>query len=167
MAFEDWSKDDLTQYLQFLLYNYRFMDSFWYIYIEKAHGSDEANRINELVWGKVAQQAAKDLKARFNITEGGLSAFVRAQKLFPWCILADYQFEERDDEVIVSVPSCPTQEARLKRGLDEYPCQKMHYNEFSGFATAIDPRIKVECLFAPPDEHPPEMFCQWRFTLGE
>ncbi len=166
MDFSSLSQEDLTKYVEFLMHSYRVMDAFWYINIEQRYGSDEANDINALVWGKTAQLAARDLKRRFGLTRGGLSAFVCALRLFPWTIIVGYDIQETKGEVIIEVASCPSQTARLDRGLGEYACQDMHRNEFENFAREIDPRIKVECLFAPPDEHPPDKMCRWRFTVS-
>jgi hypothetical protein len=161
--FERMEAAELRSYIEFFLKHYRVMDAFWFIYLTERFGQQAAEEINEKVWGRAGGLAAKDLVARFRIQEKGLRGFVRVLEYYPWSILIGYQIKEGPEEVILSVPVCPVQEARLKRGLPEYACKAMHEAEFVSLAQAVDPSIRVECRFAPPGQHPVDMHCQWRF----
>jgi len=149
-----------------LLWQLRLADAFWFINTEKRFGLSMAEEVNADVWEKTGRLAARDITTRFGIQDRGLDGFLRAFKYFSWSLMLDYELEQSPGEIILGVPSCPAQEGRKKHGLGEYSCKDMHYREFSAFAAEIDPGIRVHCLFAPPDDHPENMYCRWRFVMG-
>ena len=52
-----------------------------------------------------------------------------------------------------------------KKNLPDYPCKSAGLVEYTYFARAIDPRIQTECIGCPPDAHPDDWYCAWRFSL--
>jgi len=165
--FETMEAPELRTYLKILLYHYRLVDALWFLKVAEKYDQAAAEGINEEIWGRLSEKAAKDLLSGFQLRANGLKGFVEAIQYLPWGILTGYDIEERPDEVLLSVPSCPPQVARRKHGMGEFVCKHMHRGSFEGFARVVDPRIRVQCLFAPPDPHPDNLFCRWRFYLEE
>ena len=89
-VFEKMDLTELRSYIQFLLWHYRVIDAFWFLYVAERFDQPIAERINEQVWGRVGGMAAKDLIQRFDIKEKGLKGFVKALRYFTWTILIVY-----------------------------------------------------------------------------
>jgi hypothetical protein len=68
--FDKMDASALKSYIDFLLWHYRVMDAFWFLYVGERFDQPTAERINEQVWGRVAGMAAKGLIQRFNIRKG-------------------------------------------------------------------------------------------------
>lgn len=157
-------REGLMEYIRSVLWQYRVMDAFWFINIEKEYDLPAAELLNERVWGKVGELSARDIVKRFGPFPRGVEGFVQAYRYFPWYALVDYRYERLGDELYINVDKCPAQEGRAKHGLGEYSCREMHLAEFQSFATVVDPELKVECIFAPPDEHPANQHCRWKIS---
>jgi hypothetical protein len=163
--FDTMDAGDLRSYLAFLLWHYRVVDSFWFLYMTDEYSLPDAEQLNERVWARVSGLAARDLLSRFKITEKGLEGLLKVLRLYPWTLLLEYHIEESPDEIVLSVPCCATQEARRRRDLPEYECKEMHRREFESIAAQVEPAILVHRDFAPPGERPNGFDCRWRFTI--
>lgn len=165
MKIRDFDSEELLPYIEFMVDLFRKTDGFWFLGVEDAYGYDAAIKMNDRVWHRMGKIMTREIKEKFSIDEKGLKGFVRVFRYSPWTMISEFDIEEKDEEVIISIPHCASQEARLKKGVGEYSCKEMHLGEFRNMIEEIDNDIEVECLFAPPDPHPDDLFCKWRFTM--
>jgi hypothetical protein len=153
--------ENLKKYVKLLLEYYQIIDGYWFSYVEKEYGLDTAIRVNEEIWGKIATRTAKDIKSMFKFEGKGKERVLNALKYFPWYTITSYQAEVEGDALIIQIPKCAPQEIRAKKGMGEYPCKEMHRRVLENFLREIDNSVEVECVFAPPDEHPKDIYCKW------
>jgi len=52
--FEKMEAPELRRYLEFLLWHYRVVDAFWYLYVREEFNEATADRLNERVWQRVS-----------------------------------------------------------------------------------------------------------------
>ena len=98
----------------------------------------------------------------------GLAGLKRALGFRNYALVNRQSIHEQDDDsFIFQMNDCRVQSARKRRGLSDYPCRSVGTVEYPYFAKTIDARIKTQCLGCPPDEHPDDWYCAWRFTLEE
>ena len=157
--------EEKDEYIDFLMRQIRLADAYWFLGVEKSWGLPAAVKVNEEVWETIGAKTAREIKRRFSVPEKGLDGFVRAQMYYPWTRISGHVITREGGKVIITVPSCLPQVARIKSGLGEFPCKDMHLKEFCAFAKEIDDTIEVKCVYAPPDAHPQTCFCRWEFTI--
>ncbi len=163
------STEELQSLMKAVSVNWLVSDGVWFQAVEKRHGMDCAKRCNDTAWARQSPYEAIRIKKLLGLPDKpGLAGLKTALQFRLYAKINKQSFEDVDEQsFIFRMNDCRVQSARKRRGLDDYPCKSGGLVEYTTFAATIDSRITTECLGCPPDKHPPEWFCAWKFTLRE
>lgn len=144
-------------------------DGVWFQAIEVTEGMNEAKRCNDSCWAHFSPFEAASIRQFLGLPKNsGLAGLKKALGFRVYgCINRQSITEEGPTSFIFRMDECRVQVARKRKGLADYPCKSAGLVEYSYFARAIDERIVTECIGCPPDAHPDEWYCAWKFILSE
>lgn len=144
-------------------------DGVWFQAVEGQAGMVTAKRVNDTCWSRFSPLEARRAKDILGLPEnGGIPALKAGLGLRMYARLNRWEFvEETENSIVFRMTDCRVQTARKRKGLEDYPCKSGGITEYTGFAREMDSRLRCECLGCPPDPHPEEWVCSWRFTIEE
>lgn len=146
--------------------NWLAADGLWFQAIEKHQEMFTAKRCNDTCWIKLSPFEAYRIKELAGLPDnGGLDTLAIALDYRLYSRLNVQTMERQGDSLIFKMVNCRVQDARKRKGLADYPCKSVGVVEYSSFARAVDHRIETECIACPPDAHPGDWFCAWKFFI--
>jgi len=142
-------------------------DGVWFQAVEFSRGMFDAKRCNDSSWAQFSPFEARSIKQLLNLgAQPGLDGLKQALEYRLYATINKQSIvEESETSFVFQMNECRVQVARKRKGLEDYPCKSGGLIEYTSFAETIDPRIKTECIACPPDPHPAEYFCVWRFMI--
>jgi len=169
MNFEEvWTglnKEELLKIIKMFSKNWLTVDGLWFTLVEDKYGLDAALDLDLKMWQRNALIEAKRIKKCLGLKETGLQGVLKTLRFMSFDPAMPFEYAyEGEKEVLIWVRSCRPQEARIRSGRSEFPCRPMGIACYEGVTRIIDNSVKVECIYCPPDEHPKDIWCKWRFT---
>jgi hypothetical protein len=160
-------EEELTELIENLGVNWLAGDGVWFQSVESEYGMLDAKRCNDSCWAWFSPFEAWSVKRLLNLPEQpGIEGLKQALQLRMYAkINTQSIIDESPNSILFQMNNCRVQAARKSKGMDDYPCKSAGLVEYTNFARAIDSRIKTECIGCPPDKHPEEWFCAWRFSI--
>ncbi len=142
-------------------------DGVWFQAIEFTKGMQEAKRCNDACWARFSPIEAWSIKRFLQLPQNsGLEGLKKALSYRIYAAINKQSISyETPDSIFFKMVDCRVQSTRKRKGLSDYPCKSAGITEYTAFATSIDSRIKTECIGCPPDDHPDEWYCAWRFSM--
>ncbi len=161
-------KDKIADFVFMHLRNMWAVDGLYYLFIEEKWGTKEATEIDKKVWEIMGKIEARKIKELLNIKGDDIPTVMKALSYSGWSMdLEDKEIEIKKDKGIVRNIQCRVQNTRLKKGLTEFACKPVRWGFLKAFAKEFNPKIQVECIVCPPDEHSDNLWCEWEFILKE
>lgn len=169
MIIEKLDREDLLKLAKMYAKNWLAHDGCWFLAAEKSHGLEEAIQIDKEGWIRFTVIEAKRIMKEFDISENsGLDGLEKALQLRLYASINIQEINRKSKTaLIMKMKTCRVQEARERKKLPLFPCKEVGIEEYSRFASTIDPRIETRVIACPPDEVNRDFHCGWEFTLIE
>jgi hypothetical protein len=166
---QDLTREHLLGFLEDAALNWLAHDGLWFQAVEKRYGTDAGRQCSGEAIGAYSEIEAKRILKRFGLpANGGIPVLMQALRFRMYHLINRQDFVEVSEKrCIFRMRECRVQAMRKKKGLPDYPCKTTGGEEYSHFASAVDPRIKTRCVACPPDAHPEEFWCAWEFSVEE
>jgi len=160
-------EEKMAELLESQAINWLAIDGVWFQEVEFSRGMNDAKRCNDSCWAQFSPFEAIRIKKLLNLGENpGLAGLKKALGYRLYAFVNEQEIcEETENSFVFRMKKCRVQVARQKKGLDDYPCKSAGLVEYTTFAETIDSRIVTNCIACPPDEHPAEWFCAWKFSI--
>ncbi len=161
------NKEKLDQLMDGVAANWLANDGVWFQAVEFTQGMNDAKRCNDSCWAHFSPFEARAIKNFLGLEDNpGLEGLKKALFFRVYARINTQSIvEETPDSFVFQMNQCRVQVARNKKGLDDYPCKSAGLVEYTYFARSIDPRIKTQCIGCPPDAHPDDWYCAWKFSI--
>ena len=163
------SKESLLGLMDSVAVNWLANDGVWFQAVEFSSGMNDAKRCNESCWSQFSPFEAWSIKKFLSLPDkSGLEGLKKALNFRVYARINTQSIvEEGPDSFVFQMNECRVQSARKRKGLEDHPCKSAGLIEYTHFARAVDPEILTECIGCPPDDHPKEWYCAWRFKTGK
>lgn len=165
MDIENLTKEQLRELLTDFAKRWLAHDGLWFQAVERAHGMEEAIKLDAAAWERFTALEARRIMAFLGLEAGGgLAALKKALGFRLYSVVNVQEILEPEEGLLIfRMNDCRVQSARKRKNMPDFPCKPVGLVEYSGFARTIDSRIETRCLACPPDPHPEAYYCAWEF----
>ena len=160
-------KERLIDYIELVDKNFWTLQNNWIINMEARYGDEVALEFDDLAFGRCCEIQVYRLKKFFGLGDD-IPALMKIFDFSQFCSTLDTEFHDiTDKQVMWRVTRCPIQLARIERGESEIPCKVSAIPINEKIAKAINPKMKCTCIICPPDPHPADRWCEFKFTIED
>ena len=142
------------------------VDGLYFLGVEERFGTDIATEIDANCWNVMGKIEARSLRKILKVEKITPTTFLKILKHTSWALdLWGKEGEISEDKVVLRVTDCGTQNARISKDLDIFPCRKVRYGYLEAFAGELSPEIQMNCKVCPPGERSEGIWCEWEFNF--
>lgn len=167
-ALERLTERELLKLIKVFSKNWLTLDGLWFTLVEDRYGLEAALDLDFKMWQRYALIEARRIREEMGIEGGGIEGVLKALQFMTYDPSMPVKYSmDGPDQAHIWFTSCRPQQGRLRAGREEFPCKPTGFECFGNLAKIIDSSVKLECVFCPPDSHPPEIWCKWKLTAGK